>query len=147
MMIGAQIAVGSFASMGMGFFWFSESGFGRPWWRYQFPNRPYGDCVMKGMPKPVCHPLLATLVAMLLQSSLLMLLVYTVRDVFPPWIPTMAQPFLCIAFLSVIVACCSLPHHVYAMKDINLYLICTGFDTAQLVVSYLAIYIMNNFLQ
>ena len=146
LLTGLEIFVGSFASMAMGYFWFSESGFGRPWWRYQFPNRPYADCVTSGMPKPACNPLLITFIAMLIQSSLLLLLINSSRGLFPPWVPALAEPFLCIAFLSVIAACCSMPHYAYTLKPIPLYCICTGFDAAQLTLSYLGIYVTHSFL-
>ena len=135
-----QVFAGSVASMAMGFLWFSESAFGRPWWRYQFRNRSFGD--MKDMDQS-CNPLLTSFLAMAVQSCLLLALNNASRKLFCPEGPSFFVPIICIAFLVIIVACNNVPHYAYTMKPLPLFCICSGFDTVQMTACYLAIYFLG----
>ena len=137
-----QIFSGTFASMTMGYLWFSESGLGRPWWRYQFPNRQFGD--VKGM-KSYCDPIVTHFLAMTVQSSLLLALTRISRELFHPEVPAFLVPIICIAFLAIIVACNNIPHYAYSMKPLPLFCICSGFDGVQITICYITIYLLGTF--
>ena len=49
-------------------------------------------------------------------------------------------PLLCASLISILVACNSYPHYLYAGKPTMLFLICVGYDALQVTMATLVIY-------
>ena len=135
-----QVLAGTFASMAVGFVWFSPGVFGRLWWKYQFPGKKFGE-TMSGM-----SPIYTTFVAMMVQNSLLVVVINSVmeysRHVSHPF-PSLIFPAALGGIVSAFVACASYPHYAYSMKPFALYCICAGFDTVQLYSCVFLIYLLS----
>ena len=140
-----QGSAASFASMLIGFIWYSESLFARIWWRHTFPGVRFGDTSSFKSNQNI--PLYTTLVSVIIQSAILTFTINTVLPLFSAHSPDCAGikfPAILSLISAGIIACASFPHYIYSRKSFTLYLICSGHDAFQITAGIFAVYLLHS---
>lgn len=129
--------VATVISIIIGFIWYSESAFGRSWWKLTFPGVPFGDkCAFKDTSS---LPWLS-LAAMITYSAFLTVAL----NVLYPFVKSNGTmiPLSFSLFVSGLMAAVNYNHCVFSNKPFALFLINSGFDVIQVAACCYAIYFL-----
>lgn len=134
-----QVAAATVGCMAVGAFWYSSRLFGRIWWHYQFPGKKFGECTT-----PCVLPLSLTAAVLVVQNTVLGILInsllWSLGPCVLPYLELCHLPIACAAVITMVTACASLPHYLFAQQPLALYLIASGHDTAQITTAIFIIY-------
>ena len=136
-----QMIAGTIASFIVGMVWYSPFFFGHIWWRYEFPEKRFGD-----YENNTDFPIYCTIAALVLQSVVLTGTVHILLEIVDPSVlcdlPIMGFPLGCSVVIGMVVACASLPHYVFTGKPFPLFLVCATHDLVQIAAAICVIYLL-----
>lgn len=130
-----QGSVATVLVMMIGYTWFSEAFFMRPWWMHTFPRHKFGDTSITSNDTGFY----LTLMSSAIQSAILTFLINTIRPLVPDLTGIMF-PVVFSLVLAGIILCTSVPHYVYGRKSFTLLLICCSYDVIQVTASSFVIF-------